>query len=212
MLFSTLPTETQAALAGKAPLRRLADGEIIQQRGDAAREFWLIEHGSVAVGQFQSDGTFRAIALLGPGDSYGELALLTGQPRVVDAVSRGASTVRAIAGAAFERQLAERPAVMRGLLDALARQLQEQLDLMAGIRRGTAEARVAAMLARLAGDSPAPARVRVAQHELGELLGLTRATVNAALRSLEQQGLVARGYGVITIRDPAALRQVGAAD
>ena len=212
MLFSTLPAETRAALAGKAPLRRLADGEIIQQRGDAAREFWLIEQGSVAVGQFQSDGTFRAIALLGPGDSYGELALLTGQPRVVDAVSRGASTVRAIAGAAFERQLAERPAVMRGLLDALARQLQEQLDLMAGIRRGTAEARVAAMLARLAGDSPAPARVRVAQHEMGELLGLTRATVNAALRSLEQQALVARGYGVITIRDPAALRQVGAAD
>ena len=209
MLFSTLPPWMQAALANRAPVRQLTDGQIIQQRGDAAREFWLIERGSVAVGQYQADGAFRAIALLGPGDSYGELALLTGQPRVVDAVSRGESMVRAISGAAFERQLAEHPAVMRGLLDALARQLQEQLDLMAGIRRGTAEARVAAVLARFAGDGPPPVEIRVAQHELGELLGVTRATVNTALRSLEQQDLLTRGYGVITIPDPVAVRRFG---
>ena len=88
MLFSALPPDMRSELRINASSRTFSDGQMIQQRGDEADGFWLVETGSVAVGQFLIDGEFRAVGLLGPGDSYGELALFSGRPRVVDAVAR----------------------------------------------------------------------------------------------------------------------------
>ena len=80
MLFETLDTALQAHLIKGSTEREFGDGQIIQQRGDVADGFWLIQQGAVTVGQFLPDGEFRAVALLGPGDSYGELAVFSGRP------------------------------------------------------------------------------------------------------------------------------------
>ncbi|MGN6496561.1 MAG: Crp/Fnr family transcriptional regulator [Tsuneonella sp.] len=206
MLFSALPPALQGALRSGAPLRRFADGQLIQQKGDAARGFWLIEEGAVAAGQFLESGEFRAVALLGPGDSYGELAWLSGNPRIVDAVARGPAALRHIDGAGFERALAADPAAMRALLGAMATQLQEVLDLLPAIRRGSIAARAAAVLANLAGGGGAPREVTVTQQELADLLGVTRASVSGALGKLESAGLIERAYGRIRVPDAARLR------
>ena len=71
MLFSALDRGLQAHLLRISRLREFADGQIIQQRGDAADGFWLIDEGAVRVGQFMPDGEFRAVALLGPGCARG---------------------------------------------------------------------------------------------------------------------------------------------
>lgn len=205
MLFSALDEPARERLRRASPLRRYADGQLVQHRGDPADGFWLVEQGSVAAGQFLPDGEFRALALLGPGDSLGELALFAGRPRVVDVIARGESRLRLIRSAEFEAALAEDPRRMRTLLGALAAQTQELLDVIAGIRRGTATARVAGMLANLAGAHAGGADIAITQQELGELLGLTRATVNAALRELEERRLLERRYGRIAIPDPASL-------
>lgn len=208
MLFASLDPAVQAQLREGTRLRRFADGQLIQQRGEEPDGFWLIEAGSVAVGQFLPEGEFRAVGLLGPGDSYGELAVFARRPRVVDAVSRGPSSARYIRVSDFEAALAANPAAMRQLLGALAAQLQELLDLLAGIRRGTAAARLAGTLANLAGEADGPVTIRITQQELAELLGLTRPTVNAALREMESMGLLVRGYRSVTVPDPAALGEI----
>lgn len=199
MLFEALPTAMREELTAGSRPQRFSDGQIIQQRGEAADGFWLIEQGTVRIGQFLPHGEFRGVALLGPGDSCGELAWLAATPRVVDAVSRGESVLRYISGARLDPLLAADPVAARSLLGAMARQMQELLDIIAGIRRGTALARVAGLLATLAQGSDEKAEVAITQQELGELLGLTRASVNAALRELEKQGLLERRYGAITI-------------
>lgn len=206
MMFAALPEQLRGRLRSAARLRRFNDGQLIQQRGDPAHGFWLIEEGAVAVGQFLPQGEFRAVALLGPGDSYGELALLSGRPRIVDAVARGPAVVRQIDGAAFERELLADPAATRLLLGAMATQLQEVLDQLAGMRRGTTVARAAALLGNLAGDEEASGQVTLTQHELADLLGVSRATANAALRALDRAGLVRRSYGAIEVPDIARLR------
>lgn len=207
MMFSALPAEAQAALVASSRARAFAEGAIIQQRGEEAGGFYLIEGGSVAVGQFLSSGEFRSIALLGPGDSWGELAMFAQRPRVVDAIARAPSLVRFIPTATFDRVLAGNPQVMRELLGALSSQLQEVLDVMAGIRRGSARPRVAAILATLTRDASMIANIAITQQELAELLGLTRATVNSVLSELEGAGIIARGYGTIRVLDRAALEE-----
>lgn len=206
MLFSALSHEVRAELVKSAPARSYAEGQIIQQRGESARGFYLIDMGSVAVGQFLPDGEFRGVALLGPGDSWGELALFADRPRVVDAVARDSALVRFISAAEFEAAIGPRPADMRAMLGVLSAQLQEVLEVIAGIRRGSANGRVAGLLATMSGTGELPQRVTITQQELGELLGLTRATINLALRHFEHEGAIRRLYGGIEILSREALQ------
>jgi CRP-like cAMP-binding protein len=199
MMFSALPDALQEGLRVSAHLRRFDAGQIIQQRGERATGFWLISTGSVAVGQYLRDGEFRAVAVLGPGDSWGELAMFADRPRVVDAVARSACSLRFIREEAFESALENDPKAMRSLLGALSVQLQEILDITAGIRSGSARARVAGMLATLASGAALPVTIKLSQSELAELLGLSRMTVNSALRDYAGTGLIRRNYGSIEV-------------
>lgn len=207
MLFSALPQHLQDELRSESPISRFDEGQLIQQRGEEAAGFWLTESGSVTVGQFLRSGEFRGVAVLGPGDSWGELALFAGRPRVVDAIARTRCEVRHILATRFEAALRNDPWCMRPLLGALSGQFQEVLDVFAGIRRGTAAARVAGLLATLAGEAADCVKLEISQQELGELLGLTRATVNTALRDHEAQGRIRRFYGGVEVIDRDALQQ-----
>jgi CRP-like cAMP-binding protein len=75
------------------------------------------------------------------------------------------------------------------------------------MRRGTNPARMAGLLANLAGEKPAKAQVAITQQELADLLGITRATANAALRELQNRQLLKRSYGGIAIPDRDRLAQ-----
>ncbi|MEM6475058.1 MAG: Crp/Fnr family transcriptional regulator [Pseudomonadota bacterium] len=202
MLFASLEVRLKERLIATSLARTYSDGQFIQHRGSRADGFWLIEEGSVRIGQHLPDGEFRAMAVLGPGDSYGELAVFSGRRRVVDALSRGVSAVRFIAGAPFLTALAEYPESNRAMLGALSAQLQDTLDQLAGMRRGSNPARLAGLLYNLSAEGEG---IAITQEELAELLGATRATANAALRTLEQAGLIERGYGAIRIVKREAL-------
>lgn len=204
-LIRALAPSQQAALYKSGPLRQFGPGGIIQQRGDDAGGFWLIERGQVSVGQYNPDGSFDALALLGPGDSYGELAVLSGQPRVVDAVAVGEVEARFIPADALDRVLGDDPAAMRRLLAALSMQLQETLDMVVAMRRSQGFDRVAKLLVALAGKQPPPARIAITQQALGELAGISRMTVSEALRCFAGHGLIRLGYRAIEVIDPARL-------
>lgn len=202
MLFAALEPAVQERLRAASPPRLYTDGQFIQHRGDKADGFWLIEEGAVRVGVHLPDGEFRAVAVLGPGDSYGELAVFAGTPRVVDGLSRGESRIRFIPARPFLEAVDASPVSGRALLGALSAHLQDTLNLLAGMRRGTNPARLAGLLTNLAGGRDT---VPVRQQELAELLGVTRATANSALARLAALGLIERGYGRIRIRDAEAL-------
>lgn len=208
MLFSALDEAIRDELRRTSGVRSYAAGQIVQQRGAKADGFYVLESGSVSVGQFLPDGEFRAAALLGPGDSWGELAMFASKPRVVDAIAREDCVIRHVPSDIFQALLAQHPDAALKLLAALSAQLQEMLDLMAGIRRGSARPRIAGLLANLAGTAIRPATVAITQEELGELLGLTRMTVNTELKVLESEGLITRRYRKIEIGDPDALRVI----
>lgn len=209
-LFGELPHEIQARLRAEAPRRRFTDGELVQQRGDAGAGFWLIERGQVRLGQFSIEGTFSAVSQLGPGDSFGEIALLAGRPRIVDGYAVGATELLWIRGSAYEAALARDPSVMRVLLGTLSAQLQEFVDFAAMLQRGDATTRIAQFLANQARDRALPCRVRMSQQSLAELVGATRVTVGTVLARLEAEGAIRRGYRLIEVLDPARLRTIAA--
>ncbi len=205
-LFRELEENVRSRLLTDAPRRSFGDGKIIQQRGDDAIGFWVIEAGQVKIGQFRLDGEFRAIALLSDGDSYGELALFAANRRVVDAVAEGPVELRWIEAQSFEREIRANPDTMRRLVGNLAAQLQEVLDLVAGLGKNSSLSRVASVLSNMAPKSRGVATIALGQQELGELTGLTRATVNKCLAILEARAALKRHYGRIEILDRKQLK------
>lgn len=207
-LFAVLDADLRTGLLANAPLLRFSDTQIIQHKGDEPDGFWVIKSGAVKIGQFRLNGEFRVIAILSAGDSYGELAMFANSSRAVDSVAEGEVTLNWIGRAAFEQAIMDDSAAMRSLIGALAAQLQEMINLVAGLGNGTSSARVSAVLANLAGGAPGQITIRLGQQDLAELTGLTRATVNKCLSDLESRGALTRHYGKIVINDQQALRNL----
>jgi CRP-like cAMP-binding protein len=91
-------------------------GKVLTKEGDAGREFMIIATGSASV---RRKG--RKIATLGPGDFFGELALLAGVPRTATVIAESDMTVEALNRAEFATLLDESPSIARKVVSAVAK-------------------------------------------------------------------------------------------
>jgi small-conductance mechanosensitive channel len=80
-LFSPLSADEKSLLAAGARERRYAPGEIIVREGDTGSSMFIVQEGQVAVSIHGARGETRKLAMLQPGEAFGEISLLTGEPR-----------------------------------------------------------------------------------------------------------------------------------
>jgi len=78
--FSELPGDVLKAISGRLHLERYRKGEVVFFEGGSGDSMYLIESGQVKV-ITDMDGEERLFAYLGPGNFFGEMALLLGEPR-----------------------------------------------------------------------------------------------------------------------------------
>ena len=102
-LFASLTPEQCAEVAAQTTLLTFGDGETIVREGAAGDSMFVIASGRVIV---RLEGSRRDVASLGPGDYFGEMSMLTGDPRTATVVAAGDATVLEI-GAEVFRQLAD---------------------------------------------------------------------------------------------------------
>ncbi|MGB8853680.1 MAG: mechanosensitive ion channel family protein [Pirellulales bacterium] len=80
-LFTVLDEPARLRLAASAREQAFAAGEPIIRQGDPGTSMFVIENGRVAVSVADDSGATSHLAELGPGDFFGEMSLLTGEPR-----------------------------------------------------------------------------------------------------------------------------------
>jgi len=88
-LFGGMSDETLALLASELPVRMVETGEVVIAEGDHAQEMFVVQAGELEVVKRGRNGGDVRVALFGPGDWFGEMAILDVQPR--------SATVRAVA-------------------------------------------------------------------------------------------------------------------
>ena len=133
----TMTLDRRAALLAAAPLLagveadgldyvderavevELASGTVIARQGDVGTGLFIIAAGSVRVIR---DGD--TIATLGPGEFFGELSVLDGQPRSAQVVAEAPTVCLALASWDFEAIVRERPDVSLAIMRGLARRLR----------------------------------------------------------------------------------------
>lgn len=192
--------------AGREVTRRFDPGEVIFHQGDEAASVYVVVEGRAAVRLLTEAGNRVTVAVVGPGEVLGELALLQPGARrgaTVEAIDEVRTTV--VDRPTFEDLRSRDPALTDLLIDMLAdrvRELDEQLVEALYIPVEVRVVRRLIALTELYGST-----VPLRQEDLAGMAGTTRTTVNRVLRRFAGSGLVSLHRGRIHVVDPDGLQR-----
>ena len=202
--FSGLPQEEIRRLIAVARRRRFGRNEVVFHRDDPADTLHLIARGRFAVRVTTQLGETVTVAVHGPGEAFGELALVEeGVRRSTSVVALEPGETYAVAHEDFARLRRQYPAVNEVLVLLLARRLRRQSELLVEALFVSAESRVlrrVCELAALYGEA-----VPLTQEDIAGLAGTSRATVNRVLRGESKRGTVELTRGKTRVLDAAAI-------
>ena len=204
-----LPADDVRELLSIARRRTFAKGEVVFHREDLAESLQFVVRGRFAVRVTTPVGDNVLLDVLGPGDVFGELALLLPDARrsaTVSALETGET--RSVLRDDFARLQRSHPGVKDVLLRVLAEQLRRASDRVVEAHYVDAETRVRRRVCELAEtyrEGAGPPAVPLTQEDLAAMAGTSRATVNRVLREEEKRGVVALDRGRVTVLDAEGL-------
>lgn len=218
--FASCPEPFQRALIERSRLWHIRTGEFLFSRGEAQDSLCCVVAGALKLGSVNpKDGSHRLTMYVEPYHWFGEVSLIDGMPRSQDAIADIDSTVMVVSGPQLMEWLAEHPENWRDLARLACGKLRLILTAIEDNATLSIEQQLARRLLFSAtnfGQSTNPGirrRVRLPQEYLARMLGVSRQTINKALRALERERVLALHYAEIEIVDMAALvARAGAVD
>jgi CRP/FNR family transcriptional regulator, cyclic AMP receptor protein len=212
-LFHGLPPAVIEDLAARARRRRFAAGEVIFHEGDPGRSLCVLDSGRIKSTAASEQGQEALLAVVGPGEFFGELALFDDSPRSADAVAIESTQTLNLTREDFLKVLDQYPAVARHLLAVLARTIRRLTAELSDIVFLDVDSRIAKRLLDLAeshGQDTAEGRLialALSQAEIGQMVGATRESVNQCLRRFQSAGLIKVARQKIVVLKPDALQR-----
>jgi len=213
--FQGLDPALQRLLVQHVTLRQLPLGQRLFARGDEADGLYCVVEGAIKLTGSTREGKEAILAIIETPSWFGEIAVFDELPRTHDAWAEEPTTLLHIPAATLKQLLDQYPLLWHalGVLQShkirLAFMALEELSLQPPASR---LARRLLMMARGYGelDGMSKREIRIPQEQLGQMLALSRQTVNQLLRQLETQGVVSLGRGGIAILDLVQLEQIAA--
>jgi CRP-like cAMP-binding protein len=199
-LLKNLAPEDVRELIAVARRRRFSKREIVFHHDDPADSLHLIVKGRFAVRIMTPLGDTATIAVRGPGESFGEMALVATDARraaTVAALEEGETF--AVYKDEFLRIRRQHPGVTDVLIAFLASEVARQNELLLEALYLPVEKRVIRRLAELTEMYADAGEIPLTQEELAEMAGTSRATVNAVLRQEQERGTIELSRGRISV-------------
>ena len=215
-LFAALDEADQAALRRSMTDVRLPRGKVLFSEGDPGDRLYVVTQGKIKLGRTSPDGRDNLLAVLGPGEMFGELSLFDPGPRTATATAITATTLSGLGHDDLQPWLHDRPEVAGRLLGALARRLRRTNEAMGDLVFRDVPGRVAKALLDMAGRFGVEVEdgLRVThdltQEELAQLVGASRETVNKALADFAARGFLRlEGRAVVLLDVERLTRRAG---
>ncbi|GHD84832.1 MULTISPECIES: Crp/Fnr family transcriptional regulator [Kocuria] len=212
-LFASLDDEAFAALTEEITEVNLSRGATLFYEGDPGDQLYFIVSGKMKLGRTASDGRENLVAVMGPGEIFGEMALFDPSPRSTSATAVSETRLDGLKHENLRKVIQRSPEVSAQLLQALARRLRRTNENLADLVFSDVPGRVAKALLDLADrfGRPATDGILVAheltQEELAQLVGASRETVNKALAEFVQRGWIRLEARAVVILDLQRLKQ-----
>jgi len=204
-LFSKLNERQLDALVQVSRVQKLRARQELFHKGDPGSQVYLIVRGRLKVITTSSEGEDVVFNIMGPGEVFGELALLAGGRRTATITAIDDSELLVLDRREFLPFLTEHPEAAIKLLEVLAERLLRIGELVEDTTFLNLPARLSKKLVSLsrAYGVATPEGVRIdlklSQSELGDLVATTRESINKQMKTWSDEGLVSMKNGVITI-------------
>jgi CRP/FNR family transcriptional regulator, cyclic AMP receptor protein len=203
--LAEVPAEDLQQVLSIARRRTFGRNEVVFHRGDPADSLHLIRKGHFVAHVTTALGDTVTLAVRGPGEAFGELALLGGEgARAATVAALEPGETLSVYRDDFHRLARRIPAINAVLVGLLAEDVRRLSRLLVEGHTATAEKRVLRRLKELAavyGTTGAPVVIPLTQETLAGLAFTSRATVNQVLREQEHRGVLALGRGRTTVVD-----------
>ncbi len=210
-LFAVLDPDGAAALRSSLVEIGITKGQALFREGEPGDQMYVIIDGKVKLGQTSPDGRESLLAVLGPGEMFGELSLFDPGLRASTATALTDAIVLGLSNEQLMPWLAGRPEVAAALLQALARRLRRTNEALADLVFSDVPGRVAKALMDL-GEKFGTVTTEgllvthdMTQEELAQLVGASRETVNKALADFTQRGWIRLESRQVVILDTERL-------
>lgn len=207
-LFRAFPPSELERLAARTVERRFVRGQTIFRRGEPGSSMLVVAAGRVRVGVTSATGREVLLAILGPGEVLGELALLDGGPRSADAAALDGCALLSLDRRDLLPALRASPEAAVGLVEVVCGRLRVTNERLEAACLMPAGARLARLLLTLAAEDGRLDGGGLSQGDLGRLVGTSRQRVCLELGRWVREGILARDGRGLRLRDRGRLLEL----
>jgi CRP/FNR family transcriptional regulator, cyclic AMP receptor protein len=208
-LFAELDDRELASIAAVAKSRRYAKDDVIFHADESGDIFCLIKEGQVKVTMISPEGKEIILSLLGPGDFFGEMALLDNEPRSATIIATEPLEIVTIWRSDFLHILSENFSITQKVLAELSRRLRDASNRIESLATMDVYGRLARFFldaARDRGkvlDNGYVAVTRPTHQSIANMIGTSRETVSRLIHDLMKQNLLLSEGKTIYLRKTA---------
>jgi CRP-like cAMP-binding protein len=205
-LFQAMQPEELDTILGFATERRIRRGQTIFQKGDSGSSMMAVLSGRVRISAVNAEGKEITLNVINPGEVFGEIALLDGQPRSADASAIEDTSLLVVERRNFMPFLANNQTLASRLLAVLCEKLRSTSLALEQIALFDLEARLARLILKLAADYGRPSadgtriEMKLSQRDISNLVASSRESVNKQLGHWRDSGVLSFDGGYIIVR------------
>ena len=213
-IFADLEPDAFDQLCRYAKHATLKRGASLFSRGDPGISLYAVISGTVKMSISSPDGRNAILNIIGPGEIFGEMALLDGGVRSADAIANSNCELFVIDRREFIPFVKSQPTLAMRFIVLLCERLRRTSDQVEQVILQNLPGRLAGALIRLTEkDKLAPEGqiIAITQQEISEMVGMTRESINKQLRAWAGRNWVRLEHGAIVVLDPGALQALAEA-
>lgn len=206
-IFSVLGPDLLQELQAHALEQSVGRGQTIFAKGDLGSSLFAILEGQVKVISFSMQGKNAVLNFLGPGDIFGEIALLDGGARTADVTAVTNCKLIVIDRRDFLPLLHSKPDIAQKLIEILCARLRNTSRQLEEIMFLDLSGKLAKTLLRMSNPKAAPGnrKVLLTQNEIAQIIGASRESTNKQLREWEERKWIRIERGGLVLLSPQSL-------
>jgi CRP/FNR family transcriptional regulator, cyclic AMP receptor protein len=205
-MFADLDADELQRISTLCHTRHLGAGEALFRKGDPGDGLFAVRRGQIRIETGASDGSRLTLNFMGPGELFGEVAVLDGQNRTANATAGEPTELFVLRRADFLEHLEREPRVAIKIIQLLCHRIRWQSERMEESVLQPLPVRLARRLCALATEFGS--EVHISQEQLGVFVGAARESVNRQLQLWRKDGILDLQRGRILLLNMGRLTAV----
>jgi CRP/FNR family transcriptional regulator, cyclic AMP receptor protein len=206
-LFASFPEDQLRMLTTVVSRKSVTRSTMVMAAGDATDSLYIVLSGRLKVMMSDAEGKEVILAILGPGEFFGEMGLIDDEPRSASVVALEACELLGITKRDFKKALADNFEMTMAVMRGLVRRLREADRKIGSLALLDVYGRVARLLLDMAEtiDGEKIVTKRLPKQDIAKMIGASREMVSRVMKDLQTGGYIEMRGSNIVLRDTIML-------